>query len=169
MHPSGPRPVSRRQFVPNAISVCSKIEYMKRVRIPWASLLAALLLMVPSAAPSATTCVGMPPLKTLHRVCGVVFFPSGDRVPNANVSVLEGDKEIAVQKTDDHGKFSFDQLKPGNYQLRIRVDGVPGIAAARVVLARPKAEAKKEIAVNFSLTVASCSTFSIVDVKQFEA
>lgn len=133
-----------------------------------ASVLAALLLMVPSAAPATTTCVGMPPLKTLRRVCGVVFFPSGDRIPNANVSVLQGDDEIAVQKTDDHGKFSFDQLKPGNYELRVCVNGVPGIAATRVVLARPNAKAKKEIAVNFSLTAASCSSFSLVEVKQFE-
>jgi hypothetical protein len=155
--------------VPYAVFVYSKIKCMKPVRIPSASVLAALLLMVHSAAPSATTCVGMPPLKTLHRVRGVVFFPSGVRIPNANVSVLEGDKEIAVQKTDDHGKFSFDQLKPGNYELRIRVDGVPGIAATRVVLARPNAKAKKEIAVNFSLTAASCSSFSLVDVTQFEA
>ena len=77
------------------------------------------------------------------------------RIANANVSVLEGDKEIAVQETDDHGKFSFDQLKPGNYELRIRVHGIPDIAGTRVVLARPNAKSKKEIAVNISVTVAN--------------
>jgi Carboxypeptidase regulatory-like domain len=125
--------------------------------------------MVASAIPAATTCVGMPPLKTLHRVWGVVFFASGDRIANANVSVLEGDKEIAVQETDDHGKFSFDQLNPGNYVLCIRVNGVPGIAGTRVVLASPNAKSKKEIAVNISITVANCSSFSLVDAKHFEA
>lgn len=149
--------------------LCGKIKCMKPGRYPCASFLAAFLLMVPSASPAATTCVGMPRLKTLHRVWGVVFFASGDRIANAHVSVLEGDKEIAVQETDDHGKFSFDQLKPGNYELRIRMNGVPGTAASRVVLARPNAKANKEIAVNFSLTVASCSSFSLVDAKRFEA
>jgi hypothetical protein len=49
------------------------------------------------------------------------------------------------------------------------MNGVPGAAASRVVLARPNAKANKEIAVNFSLTVASCSSFSLVDAKRFEA
>lgn len=159
----------RRRLDHYAVSVCGKIKCMKPGRNPWALFLAALLLMVPSASLAATTCVGMPPLKTLHRVCGVVFFASGDRIANANVSVLEGDKEIAVQETDDHGKFSFDQLKPGNYELRIRVHGIPGIAGTRVVLARPNAKSKKEIAVNISVTVANCSSFSLVDAKHFEA
>jgi hypothetical protein len=56
----------------------------------------------------------MEPLKPLHRICGVVFLNSGDRIANATVSVLEGEKEIATNKTDDHGNFSFDQLKPGH-------------------------------------------------------
>jgi hypothetical protein len=109
--------------------------------------------------PSSTTCVGQEPLKPVHRICGVVFFPSGDRIHNANVSVLEADKEIAIQKTDDNGKFSFDQLKPGNYELRIRVDGVPGIAATKVVLGRPNAKSKKEIAVNISLQLLLARVF----------
>jgi hypothetical protein len=111
----------------------------------------------------------MPPLKTLHRVWGVVFFPSGDRIKNANVSVLQGDKEIAVQKTDDHGKFIFDKLRPGKYELRILVDGVPGVAVTKIVLARPNVDSKQEIGVNIFITVASCSSFSLVDAKQFEA
>jgi hypothetical protein len=59
----------------------------------------------------------MRPLKPLHRICGVVFFSSGDGIANAKVSVLRADKEIALQTTDHDGKFSFDQLKPGNYEL----------------------------------------------------
>jgi hypothetical protein len=110
----------------------------------------------------------MPPLKPLHRICGVVFFPSGDRIANATVSVLEGDKEIAAKKTDDDGKFSFDQLKAGHYELRIRVDGVPGIASTKVVLTRVNIKSKQEIAVNIFLRIANCSSFSLVDTKKFE-
>lgn len=141
---------------------------MRRGYILGSSFLTVAILTFPRPLPSSTTCVGQELLKPVHRICGVVFFPSGDRIHNANVSVLKGDKEIAIQKTDDNGKFSFDQLKPGNYELRIRVDNVPGIAATKVVLARPNGKSKKEIAVNIFLTAASCSNFSIVDAKRLE-
>src|SRR5579859_8177983 len=107
---------------------------MRRTLLLSLRFLAALFLSLPSVAPSATTCVEMPPLKPIHRICGVVLFPSGDRIANATVSVLEGDKEITAKKTDGDGKFSFDQLRAGHYELRIRVDGVPGIASTKVVL-----------------------------------
>lgn len=131
--------------------------------------LPVLLLTPPRPVPSSTTCVGTEPLKPLHRLCGVVFFPSGNRIANATVSVLEEAKEIAVKKTDGDGKFSFDQVKAGHYELRIRVDGVPGIAGTKVVLTRPNTKSKQEIAVNIFLGIANCSSFSLVDTKKFEA
>jgi hypothetical protein len=90
---------------------------MKQTRLVLAAFLAAVLL-APTAVPSAITCVEMPPLKPVHRICGVVFFGNGERTRNATVSVLHEDKEIAVQKTDDNGNFAFDQLKSGKYELR---------------------------------------------------
>lgn len=141
---------------------------MRRVHV-LSVFLPVLLLTPPRPVPSATTCVGTEPLKPLHRLCGVVFFPSGDRIAKATVSVLEEDKEIAVKKTDGDGKFSFDQLKAGHYELRISVDGVPGIAGTKVVLTRPNTKSKQEIAVNIFLGIANCSSFSLVDTKKFEA
>jgi Carboxypeptidase regulatory-like domain len=143
---------------------------MKRVVFPLAAAFAALLLLAAAkAAPSATDCLQLPPLKPLHRVCGVVFFVSGDRVPNARVSVLQGDEEVAAQMTDAGGHFSFDQLKPGKYELRILVRGVPGGAGTKIVLVHPNANSKQEIAVNINLSVANCSSFSLVNAKKFEA
>lgn len=84
---------------------------MMRVRPIYASLLSALLLSLPSTISSATTCVGQPPLKPVHRICGVIFFPRGDRIANAKVTVLQGGKEIAVQGTDNDGKFFFRSFK----------------------------------------------------------
>ena len=45
--------------------------------------------------------------------------------------MLRADKEIALQTTDHDGKFSFDQLKPGNYELHFGEESV-GIAATHV-------------------------------------
>jgi uncharacterized protein (DUF2141 family) len=140
---------------------------MKRVSLLFATLLAALFLVLHGAVSAATTCVEMPPLKPLHRICGVVFFPSGDRIANAKVLVLQAGKVIALQQTSDDGKFSFDQLKAGNYELRVRVEG-GGVAATQVVLVNSKAKCKQEVAVNMSLN-GVCSGFSLVDSKKFEA
>ena len=161
--------VSERNFAFMRFLGCSKIECMMRSLPLLAAFLTAHLLAFPRAIPSATTCVEMPPLKPLHRVWGVVFFPSGDRAANARVSVLHGGREIAVQNTDDHGRFAFDQLKPGKYELHILVEGVPGIATAKVVLTHPNTKSRQEIAVSISLTVANCSGFSLVETKSFEA
>lgn len=139
---------------------------MKRVRPFFASLLAALLFSLPSAISSATTCIGLPPLKPVHRICGVVFFPSGDRIVSAKITVLQAGKEIAVQETDNDGKFSFDHLEAGNYEIRIHVEAVP-VAATDLVLVRPQSKPNREIAV--SMMPQGCSGFSLVDSKKFEA
>ena len=149
-----------------SVYTCVKMEIMERVRLLFASFIAALLLSLPYGVFSATTCIGLPPLKPIHRICGVVFFPSGDRIANAKVTVLLAGKEIAVQQTADDGKFSFDQLKAGNYELRVLVNAVR-VAATQVVLVRPEAKSKREIAVNMMLQ--GCSSFSLVNSKEFEA
>jgi len=139
---------------------------MKRVRPMFASLLAALFLSLPSTISSATTCVGLPPLRPVHRICGVVFFPSGDRIANAKVTVLQAGKEIALQETDNDGKFSFDHLEAGKYEIRVHVEAVP-VVATDLVLVRPQAKPKREIAVN--MMPQGCSSFSLVNPKKFEA
>jgi hypothetical protein len=135
--------------------------------LPRGLILAALLLALPGAVSSATTCVELQPLQPLHHICGVVFFLSGDRIANAKVSVLQAGKEICVQQTDVEGKFSFDQLKPGEYELRVRVEGV-GTAATHVVLVHPGARSTREIAVHIPPN-GVCSWFSLVNSEKFEA
>lgn len=139
---------------------------MKRVRPFFVSLLVMLLFSLPFATSSATTCVGLPPLKPVHRICGVVFFPSGDRIANARVTVLQAGKEIAAQETDNNGKFSFDHLEAGSYEIRVHVEAVP-VAATDLVLVRPQSKPKREIAV--SMMPQGCSGFSLVNSKKFEA
>ena len=138
---------------------------MKRVRPFFVSLLVTLLCSLPSATSPATTCVGLPPLKPVHRICGVVFFPSGDRIANAKVTVLQAGKEIAVRETDNDGKFSFDHLEAGSYEIRVYVEAVP-VAATDLVLVRPQSKPKREIAV--SMMPQGCSGFSLVNSKKFE-
>jgi hypothetical protein len=115
---------------------------------------------------SATTCIELPPLKPVHSICGVVFFPNGDRIANANVAVLQRGNEIAAQQTSNDGKFSFDHLVEGKYKIQVRVEAVR-MASTEVILIQPKVTPKQEIAVNMSLQ--GCSSFSIVNSRKFEA
>jgi len=71
-----------------------------------------------------------------------------------------------VQETDNDGKFSFDHLEAGKYEIRVHVDAVP-VAATDLVLVRPQSKPKREIAV--SMMPQGCSSFSLVDRKKFEA
>jgi hypothetical protein len=138
---------------------------MKRARPIRAPLPVALLLSLPFANSSATTCIALPPLKPIHRICGIVFFPSRDRSANAKVTVLQEGKEIAVQATDDDGKFSFDHLAAGHYEIRVEVNDIP-LARTEVVLVHPEAKPTRELAV--MMMPQGCSNFSLVKPKKFE-
>ncbi len=113
----------------------------------------------------AATCVELPPLKPVHRIWGVVFFPSGDAVVNAKVSVLRNGKEVARQQTDEDGKFSFSNLRPGAYELRAEATAAIPTASTKVVLINPQVKPKQEIAIQLDLQ--GCSSFALVDPKKF--
>src|SRR5215472_12864815 len=121
----------------NYPSCVGRLCEMKHAGLPLVSLLVILLLSLTPAI-SSTTCVGLLPLKPVHRICGVVFFPSGDRIANAKVTVVQGEKEVAVQETNENGEFSFAGLKSGKFEIRVEVKTLP-LAAARVVLVDPEA------------------------------
>jgi uncharacterized protein (DUF2141 family) len=142
------------------------MQFMERLRASLVSVVIGALLSLPAETSPATTCVALPPLKPIHCICGVVFFPSGDRISNAKVTVLQANKEIAVQQTDKDGKFSFEQLKAGKYEIRIWAEHI-GSASSQVVLVHPRAKPNRELAVNMSLS-GVCSSISLVDSKQFE-
>jgi Carboxypeptidase regulatory-like domain len=121
--------------------------------------------LLSSAISFATTCIERPPLKPIHCICGVVFFPNGDRLADATVKILQEDKEIAEQKTDDDGKFSFEGLKAGKYEITFFRESAV-LAAAEVTLVRPQAKPRRVLAVNVALGAPGCSSFSLADPKK---
>ncbi len=138
---------------------------MRHVRAVIAALGAAVLLLLSPSLSLATTCIDLPPLKPVHRICGVVYFPNGDQIAKAQVTVLQAAKEIAAEETDNYGKFSFDHLEAGNYEIRVHVQALR-VASTQVVLVHPKEKTEQEIAVDISL--AGCHSFSLVNSKKFE-
>jgi hypothetical protein len=140
---------------------------MKRVQALLGAIVGGFLLLHVNSLSAATTCIASPPLKPVHRICGIVYFSSGDRVTIAKVTVLQAGKEIAEQPTGVDGKFAFDQLKPGNYELRVGIGELPYVST-QVVLIKPQANPKLEIAVDPGIA-SPCWGFSLVSSKKFEA
>jgi outer membrane receptor protein involved in Fe transport len=60
---------------------------------------------------------------------GTVRDPSGAAVPGARVSLLSALKALEIRRTDARGRFRFQSLEPGSYQL---VAAAPGFSASPV-------------------------------------
>jgi hypothetical protein len=57
------------------------------------------------------------------RVSGIVIDPSGAVVPGASVALKHADTVVGSVKTDAGGRFLFEQVAPGKYEVEVRVDG----------------------------------------------
>jgi hypothetical protein len=57
------------------------------------------------------------------RVSGVVIDPSGAVVPGASVALKRADAVFASLKTDADGRFLFEQVPSGKYEVEVRLDG----------------------------------------------
>jgi hypothetical protein len=84
-------------------------------------LLAALLLL-PAAHANEAVCKPQK-VKKLSRLCAVVIDQSGAPVAGVQLLVFDGEKKIAEGITASGGRFSFDSLKPGSYQVKVHGNG----------------------------------------------
>jgi hypothetical protein len=93
----------------------------------WGLSLLALLAM--AVGVSANTCVEIPsPKKPLSHVCGVIVDRTGATVAGAKVQILteKDDSVLAEVQSDSNGRFSFETLKEGRYQIRVVAQGFSG-------------------------------------------
>jgi len=73
--------------------------------------------------------------ETTSAILGTVADPSGAALPRATVTIINtetGSKRGAM--TDDAGRFSFPQLKPGSYTVKVEAEGfetqtAPGVSS----------------------------------------
>src|SRR5260370_2014242 len=89
------------------------------------------IVLVPPLALVAS-CLGMrvPALaqgETTRAIVGSITDPTGAAIPGATVTVsnIENGLKRSVT-TDDSGRFSFPQLKPGTYSVRAEADRFEG-------------------------------------------
>jgi hypothetical protein len=57
------------------------------------------------------------------RVSGIVIDASGAVVPGASVALKHADTVVGSLKTDADGRFLFEQVAPGKYEVEVRLDG----------------------------------------------
>jgi vitamin B12 transporter len=56
-------------------------------------------------------------------IAGVVFDPLGGALPGAKVSLLRDGTALAKTQTDTQGRFSFERLVEGRYQVAVEAEG----------------------------------------------
>lgn len=69
---------------------------------------------------------------------GKVVDPLGAMVPNADVTLLQNGKVVAVTKTDQEGNFAFSTVDVGQYQVRVEAPGFAPQESQPVNLAPPR-------------------------------
>lgn len=131
---------------------------------PLAAVAIGFLLFLPSDISYATECLALPPLKPIHHVCGIVVDPSGESVPNAKITILKDGNEVAASQTSPDGRFGFEQLKGGNYSIRVDAKGFM-TALSTIVLVAPDAACKKELGVLLEVGM-GCSIISLGKPKK---
>lgn len=109
------------------------------------SLAVAILAIVPlllSGMAYAAECITLPTRnRPVHCICGAVFDISGERISHAKVSVLRGETEVTSKRTGADGKFSFDGIEAGTYEVRVEASGFH-TATSSVVLLQPAGKCK---------------------------
>ena len=76
-------------------------------------LLLAVLAFASLAFPQKPTILDHP----VKKIAGIVQRESGEPLPNIDVEVYGGRSLLTATKTDSHGKFSVNDVPPGDYDV----------------------------------------------------
>jgi hypothetical protein len=132
---------------------------------PLGAIIVGLLLLLPAETTKATTCIALPPLKPIHHICGFVNNQLGEPIPNAKVTLLQNGSEIVTMQSSADGRFSFEHLKAGNYDIQVQASGYLTVFSS-VILAKPDiTKCKRELDVLLSVGM-GCSGISLVKPKR---
>jgi hypothetical protein len=129
-------------------------------------MLGRFILLLPAGFSSATTCIALPPLKPIHKAFGVVIDPSGEPIPNAKVAVLKDGREVVATQTGMDGKFSFDQLEAGHYDIQVDANGFRS-ACSSIVVVKPTVKGKQGLEVQLDVGM-GCSIIREVKSKKIK-
>jgi hypothetical protein len=113
----------------------------------------ALLATEPSSA--QVTCETQ--LKPLQCVDGIVIDEAGAVVPYASVVILKNGMQVGSVTTDAKGKFFFDEVKDGTYELDAKAAGFNLFKFPIVVDKRGKCKQSLEILLRVGTQLETCA------------
>ena len=126
---------------------------MKKNRI-WERFIVLLLFVTAWVVPSvADVCVYKPP--SVRLVAGIVVDSSGRPIPGVNVAIIQSGESVASATTDDTGKFRFDWLREGAYELATKANGFQR-ARYKVLLSRPSKHWNRSLQIELAVGVEHC-------------
>jgi len=118
---------------------------MERLRRALATTIVGVLLLSVRASGTEEICQQVR-LKPLHGVCGAVIDRSGAPVARAAVEILKDGTELVALQTGEDGKFSYDRLSAGNYDIQIQADGFRTFRFS-IVMSKPDTRCKRALKV----------------------
>jgi hypothetical protein len=103
-----------------------------------------------------------PELKPLRCVCGSLINATGEPVPRATVTVVDGQTEIAVTQSSADGKFVFSDLKAGSYSLHAQAAGYE-IFQFSIVVDKPGKKCKRSLLILLNVGgLETCTSIRLV-------
>jgi Carboxypeptidase regulatory-like domain len=128
---------------------------MKRAGTIFGTALAAIFLVLSPAQGDETVCK-VQGVKKVSHVCGSILNPLGVPVPGAKVMIFKDGADIGEVQSDESGKFSFDSLKEGNYEIQVLASGYASFAFS-VVLANTDKKCKRALQIALSIRASACT------------
>jgi hypothetical protein len=120
------------------------------MNLSWRLFVPLVVLALTAGSVFGTTCVDIAhPKKPLSHVCGIIVDPAKGMVANAKVQILKDDSVVAEAQSDNNGKFSFETLKEGSFQMRVTAEGFSTFEVP-IRVQNPKAKCKASLKVTLS-------------------
>jgi hypothetical protein len=134
------------------------MRHTNRARIAVAFMIANVLVTFLGGVSQAAEC-RMVPIKPIQCVRGGVVDRSG-RISNARVTILRGKTEIVSVRTDADGRFSFEHLEPGDYEIQVEANSFNTPRSSIVVVASTsKCKRALQVVLGFGM---ECDTYITV-------
>ncbi len=88
------------------------------------SMLLTFATLVLAGSSSGNECIEVPvPKKPVSHLCGILKDQAGDPIGHARVQIWKDHSLFIEVETGDEGKFSFDNLKEGTYEVLFVANG----------------------------------------------
>ncbi|WP_348261638.1 carboxypeptidase-like regulatory domain-containing protein [Telmatobacter sp. DSM 110680] len=101
----------------------------------------------------ADVCVYKPP--NVRHVAGIVVDSTGQAIPSVKIAISRRGESVATATTDASGRFRFDSLKQGDYELAATAVGFQS-AHYKVLLNHPSLHWGRSLQIELAIGLPHC-------------